>query len=66
MKKTRDILCMCEDMEQKVYKQCDKLDIKSKNISASAFGTHRLVQIYTTKKKFDQIAFKVGVAKVYV
>ena len=66
MKKTRDILCMSEDMEKKVYDQCNKLNIKNKDISTIDYGPHRLVQIYTTKENFSQIAFKVGVAKAYI
>ena len=66
MKKTRDILCMSEDMEKKVYDQCNKLNIKNKDISTVEFGQYQLVQIYTTKKNFTQIAFKVGVSKAYI
>ena len=66
MKKTRCILCMNEDMEKKVYDQCNKLNIKNKDISTVEFGQYQLVQIYTTKKNFTQITFKVGVSKAYV
>ena len=66
MKKTRSILCMSEDLEQKVYEQCNKLNIKNKDISTTEFGPYQMVQIYTTKKNFMQIAFKVGVSKAYI
>ena len=66
MKKTRSILCMSEDLEQKVYDQCNELNIKNKDISTTEFGQYQLVQIYTTKKNFMQIAFKVGVSKAYI
>lgn len=66
MKKTRCILCMSEKVEKEVYNQCNKLNIKNKDISTVEFGQYQLINIYSNKKKFMQIAFKVGVFKTYV
>lgn len=66
-KKTRTIVCLTDEMEKQVYKYCDKYGIKDKNIANCKINGYTGVDIYCSKKKFDQILFKLGgLCKVYI
>ena len=66
-KKTRCILCMSDSFENRLYDLCDELDIHDKDVTSfkneDARGGY-FIHIYCGKKKFDHIAFKLGLGKV--
>lgn len=63
-KKTRSILARSEEMEQKVYNQCDLLGIKDKDISTTDIGNSEfMINIYCGSKKWDQLTFKLNLGK---
>ena len=59
-KKVRVILCSNEEFEKRVYHYCDKYGVKDKDISTSLNGDLLFVNIYSKKKIFNQITFKLG------
>lgn len=63
-KKTRTIFVRSEEMEMKVYNQCDMLNIKNKDIATRDIGNSEfLIDIYCGTKKWDQLTFKLGLGK---
>ena len=59
-KKTRTIVCRDEAMEKRVYDLCDRFKVKDKNIATIVRDDYINIDIYSSSKKFDNIAFKLG------
>lgn len=59
-KKTRTIIVKDEAMEKRIYDLCDRFKVKDKNIATTVIGEQIYIDIYSSSKKFDNIAFKLG------
>ena len=59
-KKTRSIMCRNEKDEKQIYEYCDMYGVKNKNISATVYDNGLFVNIYSSKKTFNNISFKLG------
>ena len=59
-KKTRSIMCRNEKDEKQIYEYCDMYGVNDKNISVTIYDSGLFVNIFSGKKTFDNIAFKLG------